>query len=114
MVKSSEERRTGRRFGMQLPVHFRVSQRTANSRWGVGTTTDMSSEGVGIRCRRALPVGAHVELIVEWPARHGDQAIDLVATGFVVRSTATRAAILMTSRRFRILPVEQPSFAVSA
>jgi hypothetical protein len=42
-------------------------------------------------------------MIIDWPARH-DEAypIDLQATGFVVRSSATRAAVRITSRRFRI------------
>src|SRR2546430_7748581 len=61
-LKSAQERRTDRRFNVQLPLHFRVSQRTSSSRWGVGITTDMSSGGLSFRCRRAIPVGSHVEL----------------------------------------------------
>jgi len=42
-------------------------------------------------------------MVLDWPARHDDaHPIDLQATGFVVRSSATRAAVRMTSRRFRI------------
>ena len=114
MLKSAQERRTDRRFNVQLPLHFRVSQRTSSSRWGVGITTDMSSGGLSFRCRRAIPVGSHVELIIAWPAQHDDHPIDLVATGFVVRSSATKASIRMTSRRFRILPLADQPLAVSA
>ena len=48
-------------------------------------------------------------MIIDWPARHDEtHPIDLQATGFVVRSSATRAAVRITSRRFRIegLPAE--------
>src|SRR5262252_6120521 len=103
MAKAVAERRLNQRYDVHLPIHFRVSQKGVTSRWGTGITCDISSNGVSFRCRRPLPVGAHVEMIIDWPARHDDSyPIDLQATGFVVRSTATRAAVRMTSRRFRI------------
>jgi hypothetical protein len=115
MVKAVAERRQTQRYNVHLPIHFRVSQKGATSRWGTGTTSDISSNGVSFRCRRPLPVGAHVEMIVDWPARHDDQyPIELQATGFVVRSSATRAAVQMTSRRFRIeLAPAQPMGALA-
>ena len=103
MAKAVADRRVNQRYGIHLPIHFRVSQKGATTRWGTGVTCDISSNGVSFRCRRPLPVGAHVEMIVDWPAQHNDAyPIDLQATGFVVRSSATRAAVRMTSRRFRI------------
>jgi len=103
MVKAVAERRLSQRYSIHLPIHFRVSQKGATSRWGTGVTCDISSNGVSFRCRRPLPVGAHVEMVIDWPARYEENhPIDLQATGFVVRSTATRAAVRMTSRRFRI------------
>src|SRR3982751_3616920 len=103
MVKAAADRRLNQRYSIHLPIHFRVSQKGATTRWGTGVTCDISSNGVSFRCRRPLPIGSHVEMIVDWPAQYGDTyPIDLQATGFVVRSTATRAAVRMTSRRFRI------------
>jgi hypothetical protein len=115
MVKAVAERRLNQRYSIHLPIHFRVSQKGATSRWGTGVTCDISSNGVSFRCRRPLPVGAHVEMIVDWPARYDENhPIDLQATGFVVRSTATRAAVRMTSRRFRIeLEQAQPMGATA-
>jgi hypothetical protein len=50
-----------------------------------------------------LPVGAHIELIIDWPAKYADSyAIDLQGTGFIVRCDGTKAAIRMTARHFRI------------
>jgi hypothetical protein len=63
----------------------------------------MSTTGLSFRTRKPVPVGSHVEMIVDWPAKYGDdQPIDLQLTGFVVRSDSTRTAVRVTSRRFRI------------
>ena len=115
MVKAVADRRLNQRYSIHLPIHYRVSQKGATSRWGTGVTCDISSNGVSFRCRRPLPLGAHVEMILDWPARHDDEhPIDLQATGFVVRSSATRAAVRMTSRRFRIeLAPAQPMGATA-
>ena len=103
MVKTAPDRRVNRRFSIQLPIHFRVSQRGASSRWGTGVTCDISSGGVSFRCRRPLPVGAHIEMIIDWPAKHDDlYAIDLQSTGFIVRCDGNKAAVRMTARHFRI------------
>jgi len=97
------ERRSNQRYGIHIPIQFRVSQKGSSSRWGSGTTGDFSSNGVRFRCRRSLPVGAHVEIVIDWPAKHGGiRPIHLHATGFIVRSSATEAAVRMTSCRFEI------------
>ncbi|MDE3166589.1 MAG: PilZ domain-containing protein [Acidobacteriota bacterium] len=97
------ERREKQRYDIQLPVHFRVSQKGAAARWSNGVTCDISSGGVSFRTRRPIPAGAHVELIIYWPAAHGDlYPVELQATGLVVRSTATRTAVAITAHRFRI------------
>jgi hypothetical protein len=98
-----EERRVNQRFAIHLPVHFRVSLKGASSRWGTGVTIDVSSGGVSFRCRRPLPVGSHIEMLIDWPAKFDDvYPIDLQSTGFVVRSDGNRAAVRMTARHFRI------------
>lgn len=100
---TATERRQKQRYDIQLPVHFRVSQKGAASRWSNGVTCDISSGGVSFRTRRPLPVGAHVELIMYWPATHGEvYPVELQATGLVVRSSATRTAVAITAHRFRI------------
>jgi hypothetical protein len=90
-----------RRFNIHLPIHFRVSQKGETSRWATGVTCDISSCELTFRCRKPLPVGAHVEMFIEWPARQDDYPLELVATGFVVRSSASKASVSMTAHRFR-------------
>jgi hypothetical protein len=70
----------------------------------MGTIQDMSSSGVSFRCRRPLPVGGHVDLIVDWPFPLDHQRlVNLHASGFVVRSSRTKAAVRITSHRFQIV-----------
>jgi c-di-GMP-binding flagellar brake protein YcgR len=103
LEKNAQERRSARRYELHLPVHYRVSQKGESTKWGSGTTREMSTTGVSFRTRKPLPVGSHVELIVDWPAKYADdQPIDLQLTGFIVRSDNHRTAVRITSRRFRI------------
>ncbi len=110
------ERRENRRYRVHLAIHYRVSQRASLPYTGSGSTRDISISGLSFRCRRTLPVGSHIELNVDWPARHRDAfPIELQLTGFVVRSDSGRTAVRITSHRFRVveIPVQQP-YRVSA
>jgi hypothetical protein len=102
------ERREKRRFVLAHTIRFRLSAKQPTSRWAVGTIQDMSSTGVSFRCRRPLPIGGHMELIVDWPAPLEDQRlVSLHASGFVVRSSRTKAAVRITSHHFHV--VEWPT-----
>jgi hypothetical protein len=108
------ERRETRRFDLHLPVQYRVSQRGGQVAAGSGTTKEISISGLSFRCRRTLPVGSHIEVVVDWPVRYADlYPIDLLLTGFVVRADATKAAIRITSRRFRVAQMAE-AYPVSA
>jgi hypothetical protein len=98
------ERRAKRRFAIAHTVHFRLSAERPSSRWAIGTIQDMSSSGISFRCRRELPLGGHLDMIVDWPASLGDRRlVNLRASGFVVRSSRTKAAVRITSHRFHIV-----------
>jgi hypothetical protein len=103
-MKSGLERRGKQRFVLTLTVHFRVSVKGFKSRWGTGTVHDMSSGGLSFRSRRQLPMGGHLELIIDWPNNNNRRQypIHLHATGFVVRHSGTKTAVRITSHRFRI------------
>jgi hypothetical protein len=107
----ASERRANNRYIIQCPLRYRVAQKGETSRFGTGMTCDMSAEGLSFRCRRPLPYGAHAEVSMNWPAKHGEAAVTLLLTGFVVRSDAGHAAIRVTSHRFR---VEEQSFSAIA
>jgi hypothetical protein len=107
------ERRAKRRFVLAHTIRFRLSAKRPTSRWAVGTVQDMSSSGVSFRCRRSLPLGGHLELIVDWPAPLDDQRlVSLYASGFVVRSSRTKVAVRITSHRFHI--VDWPADSIAA
>jgi hypothetical protein len=81
----------------------------------MGTIQDMSSSGISFRCRRQLPLGGHLELIVDWPADFGDRRlVSLHASGFVVRTNGSRIAVRITSHRFRISDLPETSIFQAA
>jgi len=109
MPNLGQERRSSRRYDLHLPVHFRISQKGVVARWGTGLTRDMSTSGLSFRTRKPLPIGSHIELVVDWPAKYADtRPIDLQLTGFIVRSDSGRTAVRITSHRFRIDSQSQP------
>jgi hypothetical protein len=108
-VENLADRRDNRRYQIRLPLQYRVSQKGAAPRSGSGTTCDLSTTGLSFRCRRALPVGTHIEMTVEWPPRYGDiYPIDLVITGFIVRSTGGKTGVRVSSRKFRVNAASVP------
>ncbi len=106
MTKMMTERRTNQRFELRLPLHYRIAQRGESAISGSGLTLDISIHGISFRCRKPLPTGAHIEMSVDWPARFGDlYPIELLATGFVIRSDHGRTAVRMTSHKLRVSSV---------
>jgi hypothetical protein len=101
MIPASE-RRANTRYSIYCAVHYRVTQKGQMVRFGTGMTCDMSAEGLSFRCRRVLPVGAHAEISLDWPAKHGETPITLQLTGFVVRSNSGYTAVRVTSHRFKV------------
>jgi hypothetical protein len=115
MQRPATERRSDPRYELRLPMHYRIAQRGEPVISGSGMTLDISVHGISFRCRKPLPVGVHIEVSVDWPARYGDvYPIELVATGFVVRSDHGRTAIRMTSHRLRVSQIHAEPVRVSA
>lgn len=85
------------------------------ARSGSGLTLNMSTTGVSFRCRKPLPEGAHIEMVIDWPARYGGiYPVELLVTGFVVRSDHHLTAIRVTSRKFRVADARDQSIRASA
>ena len=61
-MENLTDRRENRRYEIRLPLHYRVSEKGAPPRSGSGNTCDLSTGGLSFRCRRALPVGTHIEM----------------------------------------------------
>jgi hypothetical protein len=103
MASTIDNRRRVQRFNLRLNLRYRVSEKGIEHRWSTGTTRDLSREGLGIKPRRALTVGSHIEIRIEWPARYDDvHPVELHITGFVIRSENGRAAVRIGSHRFLV------------
>jgi hypothetical protein len=103
MKRTIVERRANKRYELRFPLRYRISQKGVPQYAGISLTLDLSASGIAFRCRKPLPVGSHIELQVDWPARYRDvHPIELHVTGFVVRSANGRTAVRMTSHRLRV------------
>jgi hypothetical protein len=110
-------RRGGRRYELQLEVRWKLMHRRRVLKSGTGRTRDLSSRGILFETDRPLPVGSRLELAVSWPALlHGEAALNLTATGRVVRSDRTCTAIRMIQHGFRTAgsPTHQLNRALAA
>ena len=95
-----------------LPMRYRVTPRHAPAVTGTGMTCDISEAGVGFLCGEALPEGAHIEVVAEWPARPaGQPPMNLRMTGFVLRSNQAAAAVAVTSHKLCAGKRRQPGHA---
>jgi hypothetical protein len=100
---TATDRRVNRRYDLRLPLHYRVAQKGRMPCAGSGTTCDLSTAGLSFRCRRPLPTGSHIELMVDWPSKFADlYPIELQLTGFIVRSHNGKIGVRVTSRKFRV------------
>ena len=110
-----QERRRCRRYPLAFPIRYRVTQRNAPPLTGAGTTYDISLSGVSFLCRQPLPLGAHIELMAEWPAKPNENSPrELRMTGFVVRSDQSGSAVLVTSHKLCVDAEVDLPFAASA
>jgi hypothetical protein len=115
MPETAHDRRVNRRYELRLALHYRMSQKGEPIRSGSGVTCDMSSAGLSFRCRKPLPAGVHIEILIEWPVKHGKlDPVALQVTGFVVRSDDDRTAVCITSHKFRVTPARLEPARASA
>ncbi len=113
MDKLFAERRQHPRYAVHMPVDYHVSQKGRIARAGSGFSLDMSSSGLSFRSRGVLPEGAHIEMVIDWPVKYADvYPVDLLVTGFVVRSDTHQTAVRITSRKFRV--AEAPTEPIRA
>lgn len=95
------ERRSAIRFPIEQEVRYKVFNRNTIE-VGSGRTLNMSSNGVLFTTERTLTAGERVELAVNWPAQLDNRcALKLVASGRVVRTESSRAAIALERYEFR-------------
>jgi hypothetical protein len=94
-------RRACPRYDMRLALRYRISQKIDFQRWSTGMTCELSVKGLSFETRRDVPVGSHIEIRVDWPAKHGENApLELRITGVVIRSVNGKVAVRAMSHRF--------------
>ena len=102
-IGGSAERRGTGRFPVREEVRYRVVQSKSSAKVsGSGLTLNFGSGGILFTTQERLPLGIMVELSVNWPARlAGTCLLQVVATGRVVRSEESQAAIRLERYEFK-------------
>ena len=102
--KIGGERRTDRRYDLNLNVRWKLIRRRRVLDSGTGKTLDVSSGGLLIETDRELPSGLNIELSISWPVLlHNVAPLQLVVAGRVVRATGQRVGVRMVQHEFRTL-----------
>ena len=65
-----------------------------------GATSDVGSNGVRFHARTEFPIGATLELRIQWPTALPEIFIELILVGSVVRSGGGETALLMNRYGF--------------
>jgi PilZ domain len=70
---------------------------------GVGETVDISSNGIAFITSEPLPPARVIEVSLDWPAcLDGKYPLQFVASGRIVRCTATTVAIRIRDYQFKL------------
>jgi hypothetical protein len=100
------DRRRNKRYGMQLPLRWKLVRRRRTIDSGTGHTIDMSSGGILFEAKADLAGGLNVELSIAWPMLLRNLTpLQLLVTGRVVRSSYGWAAIRTVTHEFHTLAV---------
>ena len=115
----SGNRRSKKRFPIDLPIQYKILRKYLVTGTGTGTTVDISSGGIAFVANESFKIGAHVELSVGWPMLlNGSCPMQLVIEGRVVRSNGSLTAIRMDRHEFRTqrrsVSQPQPARAMAA
>jgi hypothetical protein len=92
------DRRRDRRFPIAAYAECLMDGRRTEA-----ATTDISSGGILVQSADILPIGANVELRVDWPSRlDGRCPLRLVVAGKVLRTTARGTVISIARYEYRL------------
>jgi hypothetical protein len=91
-----------RRRHTRYPI-IAQAQYIINGERGPALTTDISSGGVFLKTDTPLPVGKHIEVLIDWPALLDQRCpLRLVVLGEVLRSDLAGTAVGITRYEFRV------------
>jgi hypothetical protein len=96
------DRRSDRRYQIQLELRWRLIRRRKVLFSGEGRTVDLSSGGLLFDAGRPLPAGLNVEISAAWPVLlRQETPMQLAVSGRIVRSQGNLVAIRMVQHEFR-------------
>lgn len=100
--EGDEERRSRRRFPIQMEVRYRAVRRGRNEpKWAVAQTLDISSSGLLINAPLPFPEGSSIQLSLDWPVLMGGHfPMTLLVAGRIVRSGPQGTAIRIERHDF--------------
>ena len=91
-----QNRRRTRRYPIRLNIRYEFAGRRTAWR-GSGETLNMSTGGVLFVGNQPAPVGASVELALQWPVPEGANPLSLMARGRIVRCDGNKIAVFARS-----------------
>jgi hypothetical protein len=98
----SPERRAHARFNLALEMSYSVLDGGRRGETSASQTIDLSSSGLRFASVEPLPVGLRLQVAIDWPVRlDGRTALQLIATGAVVRSSGAEAVLKLESHTFK-------------
>jgi hypothetical protein len=88
------DRRSDRRYEMQLNVRYRLLRGSRVLCEGTGATTSVSRGGLTFTAGRFLPSGLSIQLWVEWPIpQRGIERVELRIAGRTLRCDGDEVAV---------------------
>ncbi|MCC6393944.1 MAG: PilZ domain-containing protein [Bryobacterales bacterium] len=100
--KPENERRAADRFPIEREVRYKIISKKNGDETGVGSTINISSNGVLFTTEKLLIPGRRLEVSINWPAQLNNKcALKLVARGRVVRFEQGKAAMEIQQYEFR-------------
>ncbi len=110
--RDNSERRAADRFPIERELKYRILSKRDGDESGVGTTVNLSSNGVLFTTQNILLPGRRVEVAISWPAQLNSSVnLKLVARGRVVRFEQGMAAMEIQQYEFRTSGAAQPAAA---
>jgi len=106
---SPSDRRTKRRYPINLEVQYKLMKHRRVERLGAGRTLNISSGGVLFEADGHLPSTGPIELALNWPfLLHGSCNLKLVMRGRIVRTSDRAIAIRAEFHEFRTSGARTP------
>jgi hypothetical protein len=108
-LPNAAEQRQRKRYQLTLPMSYWTSTARSEPVTGFAMLRDVSPAGLSFHSRTPLKIGAHLNMVIDWPVKCEDLCpVKLHLTGFVLRCAAGITAVSITSHRFEVVPADVP------